>query len=46
MFEEMKSEYYVLRGWDAITGFPTRARLRQLSLGDILGELEKQGLVV
>ena len=44
-FEEMKSEYYLLRGWDADTGFPTGARLRVLGLGDIISDLETRGLV-
>jgi aldehyde:ferredoxin oxidoreductase len=33
-FEKMKSEYYSLRGWDN-EGYPTRARLVELGLGDI-----------
>jgi aldehyde:ferredoxin oxidoreductase len=40
-FENMKSEYYELRGWDVATGFPTRARLEELGLGDIADDLEK-----
>ncbi len=34
-FEKMKSDYYRLRGWDVETGFPTKARLDELGLGDI-----------
>ncbi|MEE8419598.1 MAG: aldehyde ferredoxin oxidoreductase N-terminal domain-containing protein [Dehalococcoidales bacterium] len=45
-FEEMKSEYYRLRGWDVETGFPTRTRLIALGLSDIIGDLQKRGLVV
>ena len=45
-FEEMKSEYYLLRGWDADTGFPTDATLRLLGLADIISGLETRGLVV
>ena len=44
-FEEMKTEYYLLRGWDADTGFPTKARLSALGLGDVIGDLETRGLV-
>jgi aldehyde:ferredoxin oxidoreductase len=44
-FEKMKSEYYGIRGWDVETGFPTRARLEELGLGDIVNDLEKRGLL-
>ena len=44
-FENLKSEYYRLRGWDVATGFPTRARLENLGLQDITGDLEKRGLL-
>jgi aldehyde:ferredoxin oxidoreductase len=40
-FEEMKSEYYELRGWDLETGFPTEAKLEALGLADVSKELEK-----
>jgi hypothetical protein len=45
-FEQMKSEYYLLRGWDADTGCPTPARLHELGLDDVISELEARGLVV
>ncbi len=45
-FETMKSEYYQQRGWDVVTGFPTKARLHHLALSDIIGELEKLKAVV
>ena len=40
-FEEMKSEYYRLRGWDVNTGIPTGARLHELGLADVVLDMEK-----
>lgn len=45
-FEEMKDEYYALRGWDVATGLQTRAKLEELGLGDMVSELESHQLVV
>jgi aldehyde:ferredoxin oxidoreductase len=45
-FEEMKREFYGLRGWDTATGLQTKARLEALDLKDIATELEQRGLVV
>jgi aldehyde:ferredoxin oxidoreductase len=45
-FEEMKREFYGLRGWDKATGLQTRARLETLDLKDVSAELEKRGLAV
>jgi hypothetical protein len=42
-FEEMKSEYYSLRGWDIATGAPTEETLKRFGLDDVAGDLEKQG---
>jgi len=44
-FEGMKDEYYAIRGWDVGTGLQKRARLEELGLGDVAGELEEQGLL-
>jgi aldehyde:ferredoxin oxidoreductase len=44
-FEEMKSEYYKLRGWDVESGLLTKAGLKELELGDVASGLEKQGLL-
>ncbi len=44
-FELMKDELYQLRGWDVPSGFQTRAKLVELGLGDVAGELERQGLL-
>jgi aldehyde:ferredoxin oxidoreductase len=42
-FEKMKSKYYTLRGWDIITGVPTRETLEQTGLGDVADDLETHG---
>lgn len=44
-FEEMKQEYYQLRGWDSISGLQTRTKLEELNLKDIADGLEKQKLI-
>ena len=44
-FEQMKKEFYGLRGWDAATGLQTRARLEALDLKDVAAGLEQRGLV-
>lgn len=45
-FEQLKDEYYQLRGWDVATGLPTVAKLEQLELGDIALVLKENGLAV
>jgi len=45
-FEEMKKEFYGLRGWDTATGLQTEAGLEALDLRDVATELEQRGLVV
>jgi aldehyde:ferredoxin oxidoreductase len=45
-FEEMKREYYQLRGWDAKSGLQTKVKLEELELKDIANELEKRKLIV
>jgi aldehyde:ferredoxin oxidoreductase len=44
-FEQVKDEYYSLRGWDIGTGLQTRAKLEELGLGDIVEDLERRGLL-
>ncbi len=44
-FEQVKDEYYGLRGWDVGTGLQTRATLEGLGLGDIVDDLERRGLL-
>ncbi len=42
-FEEFKTRYYELEGWDIETGWPKRSTLEQLGLGWIADELEHHG---
>jgi aldehyde:ferredoxin oxidoreductase len=42
-FEEMKTEYYGLRGWDADTGWLRRAKLEELGLKDVADRLAGAG---
>lgn len=41
--EEMKSEYYALKGWDVATGIPLRQTLEKRGLGEVADDLEKRG---
>jgi len=45
LFEELKSEYYQLRGWDVPSGLQTKATLEELGLGDIAEDLGPRGLL-
>lgn len=45
-FEEMKSEYYRLRGWDVATGYLTKTKLQELGLSDVASDLALQNLAV
>jgi aldehyde:ferredoxin oxidoreductase len=40
-FEEFKTLFYKLQGWDTATGYPTRATLESLGLDYVADELEK-----
>ena len=42
-FDEFKTRFYELQGWDTATGYPTRATLESLALGYVADELEKNG---
>jgi aldehyde:ferredoxin oxidoreductase len=44
-FEDMKGEYYQLRGWDVLTGRQTKRKLEQLGLSDVAAGLASQGLL-
>ena len=35
-YEQMLDEYYEARGWDRKTGIPTKEKLQQLGLGDLV----------
>jgi aldehyde:ferredoxin oxidoreductase len=45
-FEQLKDEFYRLRGWDVSTGLPTVAGLERLDLADIARDLKARGLAV
>jgi aldehyde:ferredoxin oxidoreductase len=44
-YEEMRDEFYELRGWERETGLQKTEKLDSLGMSDIAGELEKKGLV-
>jgi aldehyde:ferredoxin oxidoreductase len=43
-FEQLKTEYYGYRSWDTATGYPTKAKLKELGLDDVANDLGKRGL--
>ncbi len=44
-FENLKSEYYQLRGWDVESGLPTEKKLHELGIDDIAADLKTRGLL-
>ena len=44
-FEDLKSEYYELRGWEVESGLPTETRLRDLELADVAADLKGRDLL-
>ncbi len=42
-FEQFKTTYYKLEGWDPSTGWPTRKTLESLGLADVADTLAKNG---
>jgi aldehyde:ferredoxin oxidoreductase len=42
-FDEFKTRFYLLQGWDTATGYPTRSALEPIGLGYVADELEKNG---
>ncbi|MEI6127501.1 MAG: aldehyde ferredoxin oxidoreductase C-terminal domain-containing protein, partial [Pseudomonadota bacterium] len=42
-FEEFKTIYYQLEGWDTATGYPSRKTLESLGLSYVADELEQNG---
>lgn len=42
-FDEFKTRFYELQGWDTASGYPTRATLESLDMGHIADELESNG---
>ncbi|MBN2239179.1 MAG: hypothetical protein JW712_05360 [Dehalococcoidales bacterium] len=45
VFENLRDEYYRLRGWDVETGLQTKNKLIKLGMGDIAGELAGRDLI-
>jgi aldehyde:ferredoxin oxidoreductase len=43
-FEQAKTVYYKLRGWDKSKGWPTSKKLNEVGLSDIARDLEKEGI--
>ncbi|MBN2061219.1 MAG: hypothetical protein JW882_12470 [Deltaproteobacteria bacterium] len=44
-FDDMKSEYYKLRGWDVGSGLPKKAGLKELGLSEVADDLCARGLL-
>lgn len=44
--DRMLDEYYAANGWDLSTTVPTRAKLVELGLGDLIADLEAGGIEV
>ena len=44
-FENLKSEYYQLRGWDVDSGLPKEGKLRELGLSDVARDLKARDLL-
>jgi aldehyde:ferredoxin oxidoreductase len=42
-FDEFKTRFYKLEGWDTASGYPSRGTLESLDLGYVADELEKNG---
>lgn len=42
-FEQFKTIYYRLEGWDTANGWPTRTTLESLGLEHVADELEQNG---
>jgi len=42
-FEEWKTRYYTLEGWDPASGWPTRKELESMGMGSVADDLEKNG---
>jgi aldehyde:ferredoxin oxidoreductase len=43
LFDRILDSYYANRGWDVVTGWPTRAKLEELGLAEVADELERLG---
>jgi aldehyde:ferredoxin oxidoreductase len=45
VFEEMRTEFYELRGWDAESGLQKAETLERLDMSDLVQDLKKIGLI-
>lgn len=45
-FEDWKTRYYKLEGWDPATGWPTKKTLIEQGLVQVADELEKEGKII
>ena len=45
-FDDMKKEFYGIRGWDKETGLQSKAKLNELDLKDVADKLDLQKLVI
>ena len=43
--QTMLDEYYELRGWNKLNGYPTREKLEDLDLKEVADELDRLGLL-
>ena len=44
-FQKMLDEYYELRGWNRVNGYPKREKLEELDLKEVADELDRLGLL-
>lgn len=44
-FDEFKTRFYEMQGWDTATGYPTRSALESLGLEYVADELERNGRI-
>jgi aldehyde:ferredoxin oxidoreductase len=42
-FNEFKTRFYKLQGWDVESGYPNRSTLEKIGLGYVADELENKG---
>ncbi|MFC1896367.1 aldehyde ferredoxin oxidoreductase C-terminal domain-containing protein, partial [Thermodesulfobacteriota bacterium] len=45
-YEDMRDEFYWLRGWDTVTGLQKGETLRRLGLSDVADDLNERGFIV
>jgi aldehyde:ferredoxin oxidoreductase len=44
-YEDMREEYYTLRGWDTATALQKEVTLNDLDMGDVAAVLKNEGLL-